>query len=213
MINNFYDLATSRRSIRKFTDKPVLREDIEYFISCATSAPSGCDSQCWHFIAVASKEIIEMLADEVGKYAREFYSTGYSEATEAFLISREKAISFFRNAPLVMLVFLDKLDYYDERVTEAFSEKGYSHREMLDKLAYPDILSVGAAIQNMLLAITEKGYGACWMNDPAIAGERIIKLISAREDLKLISIIPIGKPKYAPHVKKLKDQSSILEYR
>ncbi|MHB8061045.1 MAG: nitroreductase family protein [Ruminiclostridium sp.] len=213
MENSFYELATKRRSIRKFTDTPIPREDIEYFISCATSAPSGCDSQCWHFVAVENKALIEEIADEVGKYAREFYGTGYSRADDDFLLSREKAIGFFRNAPLVMLVFLDRLDYYDERVTQAFLEKGYSHREMLDALAYPDILSVGAAIQNMLLAITEKGYGACWMNDPSIAGEQVKHLIKAREALKLISVIPIGEPRYSPHEKKLKDKNSILEYR
>lgn len=213
MENNFYELAAKRRSIRKFTDKPVSRDDIEYFISCAANAPSGCDSQCWYFVAVENKELIEKLADTVGTYAREFYGTNYSQATEAFLVSREKATSFFRKAPLVMLVFLDKLEYYDGRVTQAFSEKGYSHREMLDKMAYPDILSVGAAIQNMLLAITERGYGACWMNDPVIAEEQIKKLIVARENLKLISVIPIGEPKYLPREKKLKAQNSILEYR
>ncbi|HEY5585066.1 MAG TPA: nitroreductase family protein [Ruminiclostridium sp.] len=213
MENSFYELATKRRSIRKYTSKPVLREDIEYFISCATNAPSGCDSQCWHFVAVENKELIEKIADGVGKYSKAFYSNGYSGSTDAFLVSREKAPSFFRNAPLVIFVFLDRLDYYDERVTQAFSEKGYSHREMLDKLAYPDILSVGAAIQNLLLAITEKGYGACWMNDPVIAEETIKSLLSVREDLRLISVIPIGEPRYLPQEKKLKDQSSILEYK
>lgn len=213
MENNFLELAAKRRSIRKFTDKQVPREDIEYFISCATNAPSGCNSQCWHFVAVENRELIEKIADEVANYAREFYGTGYSETTEAFLISREKAITFFRNAPLVMFVFLDKLEYYDERVTQVFLEKGYSHREALDMMAYPDILSVGAAIQNMLLAITEKGYGACWMNDPAIAGEQIKNLITVRQDLRLISVIPIGEPKYFPHKKKLKDINSILEYK
>lgn len=211
MENSFLGLATKRRSIRKYTDKHVAREDIEYFISCAANAPSGCNSQCWHFVAVENKELIEKIAAEIANYAREFYGTGYSQATEAFLVSREKAVSFFRNAPLVMFVFLDKLEYYDERVTQAFVEKGYSHREALDLLAYPDILSVGAAIQNMLLAITERGYGACWMNDPAIAGEQVKNLITARQDLRLISVIPIGEPKYVPRQKVLKD--SILEYK
>ena len=213
MENNFHELATKRRSIRKFTDKLVSRKDIEYFISCAANAPSGCDSQCWHFVAVENKELIEKIADEVGKYAREFYSTASMQSNDAFLVSREKATSFFRNAPLVMFVFLDKLDYYDDRVTQAFTEKGYSHRKALDAMGYPDILSIGAAIQNLLLAITEKGYGACWMNDPVIAEKRIKDLLAVREELRLISVIPIGEPKYFPREKKLKDQNSILEFR
>lgn len=211
MENSFYELASKRRSIRKFTDKKVAAEDIEYFISCATNAPSGCNSQCWHFVAVQDKELIEKTADEAGKYARAFYGSENSLATEEFLNAREKAVSFFRNAPLVIFVLLDRLDYYDKRVTQVFTEKGYSYRESLDIMAYPDILSIGAAIQNLLLAVTERGYGACWMNDPSIAGEKLVPLITDRQDLKLISVIPVGEPMYTPREKKLKELSDVLE--
>ncbi|HEX2927053.1 MAG TPA: nitroreductase family protein, partial [Ruminiclostridium sp.] len=186
MDNNFYNLTSKRRSIRKFSEVTVSREDIEYFISCAVNAPSGCNSQCWHFVAVESKALIEQVAAEAAKSAREFYGTGFSGADENFIVSREKAIGFFRNAPLVIFVFLDRMDYHDERVTKAFYEKGLSRRQMLDALAYPDILSIGAAVQNMLLAVTEKGYGACWMNDPVVGEGRIKELLKVGDDLKLI---------------------------
>jgi nitroreductase len=211
--NNFYNLAATRRSIRKFTDKPVSRDDTEYFIACAVNAPSGCNSQCWYFIAVENRDLISKIAEEVGKSAREFYGTGYSGADEAFLMSREKAVGFFRNAPLVIFAFLDRMNYHDERVTQAFSEKGFSHRGMLDALAYPDILSVGAAIQNMLLAITERGYGACWMNDPVIGEGAINDLLEVRTDLKLLSVIPVGEPHYLPREKVLKAMDEVLEFR
>lgn len=212
-MTNFYELTKSRRSIRKFTDDPVPKEDIEYFISCATTAPSGCDSQCWHFIAVQDKSLIDKLAASTGHFAREFYSTGGNSSEEAFLTAREKAVSFFKNAPLVLFVFMGKLEYYDERVTRVYLEKGYSYREAMDKMAYPDVLSIGAAIQNLLLAVTEKGYGACWMNDPSIAEENIKSLLGVGEDLKLVSVIPVGTPRYSPREKVLKPQHEILEYR
>ena len=211
--NNLYNLAVARRSIRKFKETPVPHEDIEYFISCAVNAPSGCNSQCWHFVAVENKALIEKLAEETAKSAREFYGTGFTEANEEFLISREKATSFFKNAPLVIFVFLDRMDYYDERVSKAFSGKDFSKREMLDALAYPDILSVGAAVQNMLLAITEKGYGACWMNDPVVGEPKIKTLLNVRDDLRLISVVPIGVPNYIPRGKKLRSMSEVIEYR
>ena len=84
---------------------------------------------------------------------------------------------------------------------------------MLDALAYPDILSVGAAVQNMLLAITEKGYGACWMNDPVVGEPKIKTLLNVRDDLRLISVVPIGVPNYIPQGKKLRSMSEVIEYR
>lgn len=213
MENNFLKLAQSRRSIRKFSDKPVPREAVEYFISCAAHAPSGCDSQCWYFVAVDDGDLINKLADGAAESARNFYGEGYSEATPEFLNSREKAVSFFRNAPLVIFVFMDKTKFYDEKAVRAFFEKGYDYRGMIDKLGYYDVLSIGAAIQNLLLAVAEKGYGACWMNDPVIAEDKIREILGVREDLKLLSVLPVGEPSYFPRQKNLKDQSSILEFK
>lgn len=213
MANEFLDLAIKRRSIRKFTDEPVPREAVEYFISCAANAPSGCDSQNWHFIAVDNRELIDRLADAAGESARNFYSDGYSGTTPEFLHSRTKAVSFFKNAPLVIFAFLDVTRFYDKKAVEAFYEKGYDYRGMVDRLGYYDILSVGAAIQNLLLAVSEKGYGACWMNDPVIADSALKELLGADDRLRLLSIIPIGRPKYIPREKVLKDKKSILEFR
>ncbi len=213
MESNFFNLAASRRSIRKFSDKPVPREAVEYFISCAVHAPSGCDSQCWYFVAVDDKALINKLADGTAESARNFYGEGYSGATPGFLNSREKAVSFFRNAPLVIFVFMDKTKFYDEEAVRAFFEKGYNYRGMVDKLGSYDILSIGAAIQNLLLAVAEKGYGACWMNDPVIAEDKIKEILEVREDLRLLSVIPVGAPSYFPKQKNLKDQSSILEFK
>lgn len=212
MPEQFLDLVKKRRSIRKFTDKPVPRNTVSYFIECAVNAPSGCDSQCWKFIAVDDKALINRLAAATAAAANEFYREGYSEATSEFLTSREKAVSFFRNAPLVIFVFLDKMEYYDQRGIDSFIAKGYNYREMNDKLAYPDILSVGAAVQNLLLAVTEQGYGACWMNDPAIADKEIRELLGVGGELRLISAIPVGEPKYSPREKKLKPIDEVLRF-
>jgi len=40
----------NRRSIRKFKDAPVKREDIEACINAARLSPSACNSQPWHFV-------------------------------------------------------------------------------------------------------------------------------------------------------------------
>jgi len=45
--------------------------------------------------------------------------------------------------------------------------------DIMELFANYDLLSIGAAVENLLLAVQEKGYGACWMNEPAIAAERI----------------------------------------
>lgn len=72
-MENFYELASKRRSVRKYEDKEIPLNDIEYFIKSAVTAPSGCNSQCWKFIAVKNKDIIHQLSEAVVKANNTFY--------------------------------------------------------------------------------------------------------------------------------------------
>jgi len=53
----------ARRSIRKYIDKPVEDEKIIQLIESARLAPSGSNTQPWHFIVVKSKSVREKLAE------------------------------------------------------------------------------------------------------------------------------------------------------
>ena len=57
-MSHFAQLAATRRSIRKFEDRDIPFEDIEECIRIAVTAPSGCNSQCWKFVAVKDREVI-----------------------------------------------------------------------------------------------------------------------------------------------------------
>lgn len=46
------DAIFGRKSIRKFTDKPVSIEDIKQLIQAATYAPSACNQQGWKYIVI-----------------------------------------------------------------------------------------------------------------------------------------------------------------
>lgn len=208
-MNNFYDLAAKRRSIRKYQDKEIPLGDINYFIEAAVTAPSGCNSQCWNFVAVKNKNIINELADAVCEENNAFYADFTDD--QGYIDKKAKAATFFKSAPLVIAVFMSKLDYYDQKTIGVFHEKGYDHEAMMKELSYPDVLSIGAAVQNLLLAITEKGYGACWMNEPAIAGKKMNSILGVAEELKFMSLVSVGYPAYTPRNKQMKALSEVFE--
>ena len=54
---DFYELAQSRRSIRKFKKENVPVEDIEKIIKSAQYAPSAGNCQSWHFFIIIDKNI------------------------------------------------------------------------------------------------------------------------------------------------------------
>ena len=52
----------SRRSIRCFTDEPVLKEDIITILKCACAAPSAMNNQPWHFLVISEREKLNRIA-------------------------------------------------------------------------------------------------------------------------------------------------------
>lgn len=53
----------TRRSIRKYTDQPVSEESVAQLLESARLAPSGSNTQPWHFIVVRSESTRKKLAE------------------------------------------------------------------------------------------------------------------------------------------------------
>jgi nitroreductase len=210
MLQNFSELALTRRSIRKFEDQDIPVSKIEELIKIAVSAPSGCNSQCWKFVAIHDKAMITQIEAAVIKKIAEIVEILQPELPEEYLTSKRKTVGFFTKAPVVVAVFMTDYHYYDPVLESAFKAYGINDEEMMKLFARPDILSIGAAVQNLLLAIHEKGYGACWMNEPAVAGEEISKILKMPLDYKFMCLIPIGVSAYTPREKKLKEFGEIF---
>ncbi len=52
-----------RRSIRKYTDKPITDEKLENLLKAAMQAPSARNLQPWEFVVVRDKDILEKIPD------------------------------------------------------------------------------------------------------------------------------------------------------
>ncbi len=207
---NFLDLALSRRSIRKFEEKQIPDQDLEYFIQAAVSAPSGCNSQCWKFLAIKDQKLITQIETAVIQKTEALLAVKRDQLSEEYLTAKRKAVGFFAKAPLVIAVFMTKVKFFDPTLMDALKAQGYDEEAIINLYANYDLLSVGAAIENMLLAIHEKGYGACWMNEPAIAGAEINRILSAPPDERFISLIPVGYKAYTSRPKEMKDLAKVF---
>lgn len=58
----FIDLIRSRRSIRKFLDRPVEPENIDSLVEAVLRAPSSRDLNPWFFVVVTDSEMILALS-------------------------------------------------------------------------------------------------------------------------------------------------------
>jgi nitroreductase len=70
-----------------------------------------------------------------------------------------------------------------------------------------------AAVENMLLAATALGYGACWLEGDTQPHEAEFKLLlNIPEHLQLLTLIPIGIPVNWPEEKQKKPLKDILHW-
>ena len=73
-------------------------------------------------------------------------------------------------------------------------------------IAYRDrtyyIQDYSAAIENMLLAITDLGYASCWVEghitDIDRIGDKMAKILDVPEEYQLICFLPVGLPAESP---------------
>ena len=57
------EAITTRRSIRKYSDRPIEEDKLNLVLEAARLSPSSANSQNWHFIVVRDKEKIQKLME------------------------------------------------------------------------------------------------------------------------------------------------------
>jgi nitroreductase len=67
---DFDKVVLTRKSVRKYLDKPVEEEKITKCLEAARLAPSWENKQCWRFVVVRDKEIIAKLAKGINFWAK-----------------------------------------------------------------------------------------------------------------------------------------------
>ena len=67
--NPVFKALFERRSIRKFTDEPVSKEDITAILKAGQWAPSGLNNQPWRFMVIMKDDLRREALAECTKYA------------------------------------------------------------------------------------------------------------------------------------------------
>lgn len=70
----------NRKSVRRFTEKKVSKEDLQTIMKAGMAAPSGHDKRPWVFIAITDRSIMEELHKELP------WASGLKESTAAIVV-------------------------------------------------------------------------------------------------------------------------------
>lgn len=195
-INSIYD----RRSIRKFQDKDIPIELLNKILDAGRVAPSAKNRQPWKYIVFREKHKKELLkAMEKGLEREEKGITDIPKSRYG-IPDAKNTLRIMQEAPIIIVVLNTnaKSPFFpvdnDERISEIC-----------------DSLSIGASIENMLLAAEEMGLGTLWIANTCFAYKELVSYLNTDE--QLISAIAIGYANESPGQRPRKKLSEIVEYR
>jgi len=171
---NTIEAIAKRRSIRRFKSTPIPDEAIVKILDSAIQAPSGKNRQPWRFVVVKQDkrpEMIKIMREAVGKVKEEGGDTGSSEWTT----------NVMEQASVTIFVF------------NPYAE-GRDHPWNV-----VDTQSIGAAIQNMLLAAQELGIGTLWICDVFYAYDELCAWLGQKN--QMIAAVSLGYPDEQPNAR------------
>lgn len=190
----------NRRSIRKYKRHEISKEIIEDIIYSATLAPSAKNRQPWKFIVYQGEEKSK-LVDVMHQGIKSEKITHKLMPEWAFGIpDAENTVRVMEEAPCLIAVLntnqktpFDSIED-EKRIVEIC-----------------DSLSIGAAIENMILTATSYGLGTLWIANTCFAYNELIDFIET--DSQLTGIVAIGFANEAPAKRPRKPLTDIVEYR
>lgn len=183
----------ARRSIRKFSDRPVTREAVNAVLAATILAPSGKNRQPWRFVVVAGDEKRTQMTRVMREGIADAKARGMGSGSA---IMTARVMEF---APVTIFVFNPEgvHPWVKHSIEQTFLE-------------LVDTQSIGAAIQNMLLAAQDMGLGTLWMCDVWSAYQQLSAWLG--ESGQLVAAVALGYPDEQPSARPRRPLSEVVRW-
>ena len=174
------EFLAARRSIRAFTDAPVPRALRDTLVESACLAPAPHHSRPWRFVVVDTRAAKQALAHGMGdRWRTDLEGDGVDLATIDDLVARSH--DKLTTAPALVLGCLtdDGLDRYPDEVRQR-AEWGMA------------LLSLGAAVENLMLAAADAGLASCWVAAPIFCPDEARAALALPADWRPHALVLVG---------------------
>lgn len=166
------DVIRLRHSSRSFKKQKIKKEDMIDIIDCARLAPSAANRQNWLFIILEDKEkdkIALMMEEYLQKIEEKIKSKEKPTKEYSPVQSVIESIQVIKEASNLILVFR----YDDINWLEG------------------DYLSIGCAVEHMVLRATDLGLNSLWLRDVIYLKSKITNLFNLN-DMELVTGLALG---------------------
>lgn len=206
---DFFEAVKTRRSIRKYTEKPVPREVIEKALDAALLAPNSSNLQTWEFFwvrepAKKAKLVEACLGQSAARTAQELIVVVANPSLwRKTNPEMQRFLTTLPKVPSVVKLYYHKLvpALYGQQWAAPFKWLAYNvlglFRPMQRRPAtYRDlqevaIKSAALASENFMLAITAQGFATCPME--GLDEVRVKRLLGLNWGSRVVMAISVGE--------------------
>jgi coenzyme F420-0:L-glutamate ligase/coenzyme F420-1:gamma-L-glutamate ligase len=194
------DVPTARRTIREFTDQPVDGGAVRRAVATALTAPAPHHSEPWRFVLVESAEARTALLDAMlDAWITDLRGDGFTEDQIARRVRRGEPL---RSAPLIVVpcLLLDAAHTYPD------DRRNASERAMFT-------VSMGAAVQNLLIALAVEGLGSAWISSTLFCQQVACSALGLPSGWLPMGAIAVGHPASGARPRPPRDPENFLLVR
>ena len=194
------DVPLARRTIRAFTGEPVGAAVIRRAVATALTAPAPHHSQPWRFVILETAAARAALLDAMREaWTADLRRDGF---TEEQITRRLRRGDVLRLAPLIVvpcLVADAAHDYPDER-------RNRSEQAMF-------VVSMGAAVQNLLIALAVEGLGSAWISSTLFCQDVAARAMDLPGGWRPMGAVAVGHPAEQARPRPPRDPADFLLVR
>ncbi|MBQ0052622.1 MAG: nitroreductase family protein [Treponema sp.] len=193
------EAINERRSIRKFIDRKIEKEVLIELIEAARLAPSSKNRQPWKFIVCTGNSKARLVQAMESGIKREFIKGCRIPAFRFGLADAKNTCSVMKQAPVVILILnTEDAPLYEEVNAE----------KRINEIC--NTLSIGAAVEHIVLAAQEKGIGSLWVANTCFAYEEIEDFLETKK--QIAGLLVLGYYEENPFARPRKSLEEIVEF-
>jgi len=194
------DVPLARRTIRAFTSEPVDAGAVRRAVATALTAPAPHHSEPWRFVILETAAAREALVDAMREaWIADLRGDGFTEEQIGRRLRRGDVL---RNAPLIIVPCL---------VTDAAHDYPDERRSRSEQAMFT--VSMGAAVQNLLVALTVDGLGSAWISSTLFCQDVAARVLDLPEGWRPVGAVAVGHPAERARPRPPRDPADFLLVR
>jgi nitroreductase len=165
---DIFKAIKTRRSIRKYLDKPIEDEKLRQVLEAVRMSPSWANSQCWRLVIIKDRAIKEKISSL--SYVESFFAPmGYKS---------NPSMKALADAPVVIVLCADP------------AQSG----TLWDQQYY--LVDSGLAAQNLMLTARGLGLGSVFVG--VHEEGKLKQLLDIPNAIRIVGLLPVGYPAEEP---------------